>query len=71
MTQRCILIAAAGTAILLIAVIAATGLFPGRPLSREEMCLVHGFATAYTVCIDSAGTRQDTYEDVYRCRTPR
>ncbi|VDS08415.1 hypothetical protein PARHAE_01599 [Paracoccus haematequi] len=93
---------AAGAAILLLAVIAATALFPGGPLSRKEMRLVDGFAAAYSACMDSAGnangislgdcneaeilkarideaglcidydnTRQDTYEDFYRCGTPR
>lgn len=91
MTRTRILIAAAGAAILLIPVIAATALFPGGPLSRKEMRLVDGFATAYTACMDSAGnangislgdcneaglcidydTRQDTYEDVYRCGSAR
>ena len=102
MNQRCILIAAAGGAILLIAVIAATALFPGGPLSRREMRLVDSFVAAYTACMDSAGsnsgislgdcneaeilkgqideaglcidydnTRQDTYEDFYRCGSPR
>lgn len=101
MTRTRILIAA-GAAILLIAVIAATALFPGGPLSRKEMRLVDGFAAAYTACMDSAGdangislgdcneakilkarideaglcidddnTRQDTYEDFYRCGSAR
>lgn len=101
MTRTCLLIAAAGAA-LLLAVIAATDLFSGGPLSRKEMRLVDGFAAAYTACMDSAGnangislgdcneakilkarideaglcidydnTRQDTYDDFYRCGSPR
>ena len=103
MTRTRILItAAAGAALLLIAVIAATALFPGGPLGRKEMRLVDSFAAAFTACMDSAGsgngislgdcnqaeilktqideaglcidynnTRQDTYEDFYRCGSPR
>lgn len=102
MTRTRILIAAAGAAILLIAVIAATSLFSGGPLSRKEMRLVDGFARAYSACMDSASssngislgdcneakilkarideaglcidydnTRQDTYENFYRCSMPR
>ena len=48
MTRTRILIAAAGAAILLIAVIAATALFPGGPLSRKEMRLVDSFCLLYT-----------------------
>ncbi|MFC3167000.1 MULTISPECIES: hypothetical protein [Paracoccus] len=102
MTRTRILIAAAGAAILLIAVIAATALFPGGPLSRKEMRLVDSFVAAFTACMDSTGnsngislgdcneaellktqideaglcidynnSRQDTYEDFYRCGSPR
>ena len=55
MTRKRILIAAAGAAILLIAVIAATALFPSGPLSRTEMRLVDGVVAAFTACMDSAG----------------
>lgn len=102
MTRKRILIAAVGAAILLIAVIAATALFPSGPLSRKEMRLVDGFVAAFTACMDSAGnsngislgdcneseilktridaaglcldynnSRQDTYEDFYRCGSAR
>ena len=100
--NRILIAAAAATILLIIALVAATALFPGGPLSRQEMRLVDGFATAFTACMDSAGSgngislgdcneaeilkgrideaglcidydnsRQATYEDFYRCGTPR
>ncbi|MGN7871630.1 hypothetical protein PARHAE_04056 [Paracoccus haematequi] len=102
MTHTRILVAAGAALLLIIALVAATALFPGGPLSRKEMRLVDGFAAAYTACMDSAGdangislgdcneaeilkarideaglcidydnSRQDTYEDFYRCGSAR
>lgn len=52
MKHRRMLIAAAGTAILLIAGIAAYAVSGSGPLSRSEMRLADGFAAAFTRCMD-------------------